>query len=1096
MDRGGIASPPKTQYEEMRDNDFRHLEHQDKDDLLATQLIRRNQLRADELLGDNHAAPNGILESITCVNFMCHERLHCDLGPLLNFIVGENGSGKSAILTAITLCLGGKASSTNRGGSLKNFVKEGCERASLIVKIKNQGEDGYRRDLYGDSILVERHFSKNGASGFKVKSEMGAIISTKKSEVDEIVEYYALQVDNPLNVLSQDNARQFLNQATPAQKYKYFFEGVQLEQLDRDYRLVQEFLEQSEAKAPLQRERVETLKADMKKAEKAYESAKSNGQARRQLRLLRNQVVWAQVTEEEQILANMDQEILDFEQTIERLQEEILTCTTQMQEYDGIIAQKKALLDAAKQEDADYDAGLQGLRADYNEGRNTLEALHQDERDAHMQATRARERCAELEAKIEHEMKRLEDANGDKPIQLRKELDAMQERRTNMVDEVAATKEVVAELEIVCRDTERKCQASQQAVKDAHQAVQQKKKEIDDAQRILHQLQHGQGGKYDAYPEGMEALVKAIAQDTGFKDRPIGPIGTHVQLLKPEWSTILEKQLGNLSDFIVTNVADQKRLQEHINRYIKRDRDTRNPPPFVPIQITIGKFTTIDPTGHEPDEQFDTILRVLNIDNDIVKSQLIISNGIEQVILIRDRVKAEEIMFSGRAPRNVKMCFCEHDGRKNHGLVLMNKGGGSFSTSTIFPHPRQPARMKTDRGAQAKAQQEVLEYLQQELRVLQDRQAQLRQEHETDLKELEEKKTEIQTKIKAYKKLDDQILTVVDVQIQKVEADLDVFEGADSRLDGLRAELKEAQEKEEHYGTQYAELVVKKENYNTEVEERRTAYRTEKERKKEFEKKVQDAEMLVQRLEEARKITLAELNSKHPALDSAKIEKNRLAGMREDQVEGIRSVTEQAQQYGDRVHIAEGQTHATLKAQYEAIYRQVAEAEKSRGMTDKEAMEQYAKAKQAHEAAYQNLKVLEKINAQMKKTLQERLNKWRLFQRFVSANARGAFATLLSERGFRGQLLLDHKNHTLQLVVQTEKTEKNSAGKSTKSLSGGEKSFSSICLLLAIWDAMGSPLRCLDEFDVFMDNVNRAISTNMLASIPASRLGQSVQLLT
>ena len=160
---------PQTQYEIMRDAGFKHLQNPDKDDLEATQKLKQRPAK----VGDNVAVESGIIESITCYNFMCHERLHVELGPLINFIVGENGSGKSAVLTALTLCLGGKASDTNRGGSLKTFVKEGQEHGSLVVKIKNAGSDAYQNDVYGDSILVERHFSKSGSSGFKIRNEQG-----------------------------------------------------------------------------------------------------------------------------------------------------------------------------------------------------------------------------------------------------------------------------------------------------------------------------------------------------------------------------------------------------------------------------------------------------------------------------------------------------------------------------------------------------------------------------------------------------------------------------------------------------------------------------------------------------------------------------------------------------------------------------------------------------------------------------------------------------------------------------------------------------------------------------------------------------------
>ncbi len=160
-----IHTPSQMTYEDMRDKDFAHLGHEEEDDIRATQLLRFRPNR----LGDNQISDNAIIERITCVNFMCHERLTCDLGPLLNFIVGENGSGKSAILTAITICLGGKASSTNRGGSLKSFIKEGRDRAVLAVQIKNQGQGAYRHEVYGDSITVERHSPRPAKAGSRSK---------------------------------------------------------------------------------------------------------------------------------------------------------------------------------------------------------------------------------------------------------------------------------------------------------------------------------------------------------------------------------------------------------------------------------------------------------------------------------------------------------------------------------------------------------------------------------------------------------------------------------------------------------------------------------------------------------------------------------------------------------------------------------------------------------------------------------------------------------------------------------------------------------------------------------------------------------------
>lgn len=68
----------------------------------------------------------------------------------------------------------------------------------------------------------------------------------------------------------------------------------------------------------------------------------------------------------------------------------------------------------------------------------------------------------------------------------------------------------------------------------------------------------------------------------------------------------------------------------------------------------------------------------------------------------------------------------------------------------------------------------------------------------------------------------------------------------------------------------------------------------------------------------------------------------------------------------------------------------------------------------------------------------------------------------------------------------------NSQDKDPRALSGGERSFSTICLLISLWEGMACPFRALDEFDVFMDPVNRRQSMQLILD-NYKEAGRSVQ---
>lgn len=1061
--------PAATQYEIMRDAGFKHLEHADEDDRRATQRLQQKSLaRRTNRPGDlNHAAENGILESIECINFMCHKRLHVPLGPLLNFIVGENGSGKSAVLTAITLCLGAKASSTNRGGSLKNFIKEGADSSALIVKIKNKGHDAYQHDIYGDFIIVERHFNRNGGSRFRLKSETGKIVSDKKSEVEQIVEYYCLQVDNPLNILSQDNARQFLNQASAKQKYKFFLQGVQLQQIDDDYRVIEEYATSNEHKEGDLETKLEHAQKEYEKATREYEIFLQAEDMRKQCRLLSQKAIWAQVAEAERKTERNEQEISQADGQIADAQHVLTQRTQELEVVDDRLAQATEALRGTREDEELLKANVDKAQQNFEDAQKDLLKIHNNERDARSLGQAALNSVNEYEKRIHEEEQRLQDLNGNAHSRKIEELEAAQARYQEVETESEHARQRVPGINQTISDASKEAET-------IDKYIHQKRDEIKATQNRIKELERGQGSLYEGYERQVPDLLKMIEHDAGFDHKPIGPIGAHVQVKKPVWSPILERTFGEtLNGFVVTSKRDQQRLRDMMKKL-----------GLARCPIFIANPRPIDTSSTEPDENFDTILRILKIDHPLIRSQLIINHRIEQTILVETKLDADRIMVVGAAPpRNVAACIHLYREKGFGWGVRVMANANRITSSPIRPPDRnQKPRLRSDSLQETSIQNERMKHLELELTELgkqKQKQQQIIQQGRRDL-----------TEARKTMDLNKQRLREIKVEIDEIQQELDSFDGADGRLEVLREDLKKHQEDYDFHGGQYGALTLRKAEQNSRVEELKAVLKTEKKNLREFEARLKKAEDKVRRCSDSRSISVQQKNEAHDNLRIAQNEKAKLESKREKLEETVREYTAAASEAcPQRAHVGEGETYEALLTKYESLRRTLKERERRRGTTDEQVITRANTAKADLEQLKEEIELVKSANKGFKDLLSNRLEKWRMFQRYISSNSRANFMFLLSERDFRGRLILDHELHTLEVQVEPDKTRRNAAARNTKTLSGGEKSFSSICLLLAIWEAMGSPLRCLDEFDVFMDNVNRAISTNMLVRCRSSVLG-------
>ncbi|KAI5248805.1 DNA repair protein [Aureobasidium subglaciale] len=1034
-------------------------------EIRATQLVQRHYQQNKE----NKAAEQGIIEEVYMENFMCHSKLRIQLGPLINFIIGHNGSGKSAILTALTICLGVKASQTNRAGSLKNFIKSGEESAYVAVKIKNQGDMSYYPNDYGKSIIVERHFTQTG-SGFKIKNAEGKTMSTKRAELENIVDFFALQLDNPMNVLSQDKAREFLSGSSPYDKYKFFIRGTQLEALDGDYRILEDQLDGIEVKLELGTSDLEVLGRKAREAEAKKKLIDRSQTTLEKINQLRWQHAWAQVEEQERELERIEEQIRQADNKITMQQAYADQASKLYDESNTTREANASVITDLEEQLGPLQENLTEVKSIFDSTLNEMRNKKAEQRNIKEDIKASKTTMNNLEAKMSVERARIENASGPAHAQKVSELE-------NARVELQEAKQREEEHNSQRMQIDNNVNQAQNDVSNARgQALEGKRKAVRDAENMLQQLRDDQGQQARAFHPSVHNVLRQIRNERRFSQEPAGPIGMHVRLLKPEWASILETTFGRqLNSFVVKNAQDSRLL----SRILEQQRCDAN--------IIINNGNHIDTSLNEPDQNLVTILRIMEIDNDAVRNCLIINQYIDQTVLMPDRPSANEL--TQEQPRNVRVVMCHDQHKRGAGHRYNSTRAGGFNVGPVHPWTKQ-MRMKTSVEAQMSMAQENLNSAKRDLQAAENhvrtletaltRAKQAKTRHDRDTRDIrqqrqrcEDRIEELQTELDADAVNDTSALDELHAQYTEAEQNLqaaqDTFGDSVNALDKL--------------GDDNRIIKQQLDAATREVEEAQAQLNKALKR---LEDKTTQRELTLRKKNEAlEKVDLAQ--QEKAALEEQRVEQDRL--IQDEYLPGATAVSR-------RIIVEPGNTVEVLDRKLEKLEEENKRFQASIGGSREEIYEKWRTAHKEFASAQRNLTGSKDVAKKLKSALLYRKSRWKLFRKYITTRAKITFSYLLSERNFRGRVLVNHTDKMLDINVEPDISKNSDKGRQTKTLSGGEKSFSTICLLLSIWEAMGSPIRCLDEFDVFMDSANREVSMKMMIQAARRSVGRQFVLIT
>ncbi|XP_044022082.1 structural maintenance of chromosomes protein 6 isoform X3 [Siniperca chuatsi] len=592
----------------------------------------------------------GLIESVTLKNFMCHHLLGpFQFGPNVNFIVGNNGSGKSAILTALIVGLGGKATVTNRGVSLKDFVKSGESTADITIKLRNRGPDAYKRDVYGDCISIEHRISCDGCRTCRLKSKSGQLISNKKEELTAILDHFNIQLDNPVSILNQEMSKQFLHSKNESDKYKFFMKATLLEQMKRDYIHIKHTKTVTRQQVERQEECIKDLKQEFLQKKERYEHLSSFSEMKVVLENLKKAMAWCLVREKEQFVQQLKEDI-EKEENNYKHQDNLQLCQTKVIQVEKKLQCIKSRIDSLREEQ-------ESLSEDSLKLKEQVKVNSKAHKEQELVYFRALNKLKQSEQEQNLLQEKINKAKTSVSLNNDGETEYTKEQK-----KISSLKEQLAELEKTCSQLN-------QEIKNKHQALFKGKEERDKLRleerniQVLYasklkrknQLLASRSNKLKRFGDNVPDLLGSIAEAyaTGrFLKKPVGPIGVCISLKDPTLAVAVECCLRSfMKSFCCDNYKDEAVLQELMSRYYPKG----NRPQIIVSPFSEKVYNIHGRKAYHP--EYPSVIDIITASSPVIINCLIDMRGIESVLIIKEKDKARRVMQQGRPPKNCREAF-------------------------------------------------------------------------------------------------------------------------------------------------------------------------------------------------------------------------------------------------------------------------------------------------------------------------------------------------------------------------------------------------------------------------------------------------------